>query len=95
MNNITSEGAPVELGAVELNESPIFGKLAVAGADGSRRGVDDMSQNALALRAPEAGDVAMELEYARPRCPRLFQLARNLLPGGSCLGVLALDLLPI
>ena len=67
------EGIQVEFGAVELNESPIFSKLSVASTDGYGRGVDDVSQNALALCAPEAGDdFTMELEYARPRRPRLF-----------------------
>jgi len=53
-----------------------------------------MSQDALALYALGAGGVTMELEYARLRRLRLFQLPPNLLLIGSCLGALALDMLP-
>jgi hypothetical protein len=94
MNNVAAENVPVELPAVELNESPVFRKSFVAGTDGNRRGVEDVSQDALALCAPEPSDVTVELVDARLQRLRLLQPVLKLLPIGSCLGVLALDGLP-
>ena len=45
--------------------------IAVAGTDGNWRGVEDVSQDALALYALGAGGVTVELEYARLRRLRL------------------------
>ena len=83
MNNIAPENVPVELPLVELSESPVFCKFFVTGTDRNRRGVDDMSQDALALCAPELSDVTMELLHARLRQPVL-----KLLLVGNCLGLL-------
>jgi hypothetical protein len=49
MNNVAPENVPVELPTVELNESPVFHKSLVTGTDGNLRGVEDVSQDALAL----------------------------------------------
>ena len=94
MNNVAPENVPVELPAVELDESPVFRKLFVAGTDGNRRGVDDVSHDALALCAPEPSDVTMELIHARLRRLRLRQPVLKLLPVGSCLGLLAFNGFP-
>jgi hypothetical protein len=56
MNNVAPESVPVKLPAVKLNESPVFGESFVACTDGNWRGVEDVSQNALALYGPEPGD---------------------------------------
>jgi hypothetical protein len=91
MNNVAPENVPVELAAVELNESPVFRKSFVAGTDGNRRGVEDVSQDALALCAPEPSDATVELVHARLRRLRLHQPVLKRLRVGSCLGFLALD----
>lgn len=94
MNDIALKGVPVKLGVVKLYEGPVYGALIVAGIDGNRRGINNVSQDALALRTPGVGDVMTELEYARLECPHLFQLVHNLLLRRSCLGILTLDIIP-
>lgn len=60
MNNVTLEALPVDLLVVELNERPVLREGFVAGADGNRRGVEDMSQDSLDLCAPEPRSLNVE-----------------------------------
>lgn len=94
MNYVSFKVLPVDLLAVQLNESPVFSEAFVAGTDGNRRGVEDVSQDALFLCTPEPRDLSVELVQGPNRLLRLRQLDLELLPRVSYRGVLALDGLP-
>ena len=46
---------------MELDESPVLGEASGAGTDGNRRGVGEVTQDALALCAPVLRDLTVEL----------------------------------
>lgn len=78
---------------LQLNESPVR-EAFFAGTDRNRRGVEDLSQDALVLCAPEPRDLTVELVQGPYRLLRLRQLALKPFPHVSYPGVLALNSLP-
>jgi hypothetical protein len=61
MKYITIEAIPVNLLAVELDESPVLRIAFVTRTNGNRRGICAASQDALVLRAPELRDLTVEV----------------------------------
>jgi hypothetical protein len=90
------ETIPIDLVTVEIDESPILHESlgARASTDRNRRGVDDVTEHALALCSPVLGNLTMELVYGRNRLLRLRQPALKLLARISYRGILALNGLP-
>ena len=58
---MASKSFPVDLLAVELDESPVLDETRGAGTDKDGRRVGDVAYDALVLCAPELPDVGLEL----------------------------------
>ena len=94
MNNVALERDPVDLLVVQLNKSLVLCKASITGTDGNRRGVEDVSQYALVLYAPEPRDLTVKLAQCLYRLLRLPQVVSIIVPPISYHNVLTFNGLP-
>lgn len=91
IHDVALEIIPIDLVAVEFDQSPIFGEFLGAGIDGYRWGVEDVTEPALARCAPVLGSDAVECVYGRDCLLRHRQLALTCLARLNYHGVLAVN----
>ena len=91
INLASLENVPVDLVAVEIDQSPVPGEVLGAVVDGNDRGVDGVTNHALVRSRPLLGDLAMDLVYVLDHLPRLLHQVLVVLARASPLGRLVLD----
>ena len=92
-HDVAPEINSIDLVAVELDQSLLIGELLGAGTDGKKRDIDDVTEHALAHRAPVLDDVAVERVYGHDRLLSLCKLSLKLPVRLNCHGILALNAL--
>ena len=94
MNDVSYKPIPVDLVKVDIDQRPVRRKLPGAGIDGNWRSVKDITEYALARRAPVLGYLTMERVDLRECRLRLLQHGLELLTRFSYPVILALSSFP-